>query len=219
MERKLEPEVMDSADEAIAYDQMDNSQPNAAFVGRLLELGASGRMLDIGTGPGHIPVAVCQAIGDSKVFGVDLSKQMLKVARAHQHASGLGDRIEYHYMDAKDLAFEDASFDVVFSNTILHHIPEPLPFLSEAWRVLRPGGVLLIRDLFRPPDQATLDALVAEHTVGETEYLRQMFADSLRAALTPDELQQIVDELGMQGVELVIDSDRHISIQTRSAVK
>ena len=54
MQRTLEPEVMDTPEEADGYDAMDHSQANAAFVGRLVELGARGRMLDIGTGPGHI---------------------------------------------------------------------------------------------------------------------------------------------------------------------
>ena len=219
MERQLEPEVMDSATEAASYDQMDHDEPNGAFVERLVVLGAHGRMLDIGTGPGHIPIRVCKEIADSMVFGVDLSNEMLKVARARHEESGLGDRIEYHFMDAKALAFPDESFDAVFSNTILHHIPDPEPFLSEAWRVIKPQGVLLIRDLFRPPDEAGVQALVAKHTSGATEDQKQMFGDSLRAAFTAQELQQLLDKLHIEGVELVIDTDRHISIQTRSAKK
>ena len=55
MERELEPEYMDTEDEAASYAAMDHSAPNAAFVARLVELGAAGRMLDVGCGPGHIP--------------------------------------------------------------------------------------------------------------------------------------------------------------------
>ena len=62
MQRQLEPEVMDDLQEAVAYDRMDHVQPNEAFVARLIELGAHGRMLDIGTGPGHIPLLVCEKI-------------------------------------------------------------------------------------------------------------------------------------------------------------
>ena len=58
MERVLEPELMDTLEDATEYDEMDNSAENTAFVERLVELGAHGRMLDIGTGPGHIPLPV-----------------------------------------------------------------------------------------------------------------------------------------------------------------
>ena len=80
MERTLEPEVMDTAEEADGYDAMDHSEPNAAFVERLCELEASGRMLDIGTGPGHIPVLICERVPDARVVGIDLSKSMLALA-------------------------------------------------------------------------------------------------------------------------------------------
>ena len=80
MKRQLEPEVMDDAREAAEYDTMDHSQPNAAFVSRLMELGAAGRMLDIGTGPGHIPLMVCERIPDAHIVGVDLSPCMVELA-------------------------------------------------------------------------------------------------------------------------------------------
>jgi tRNA1(Val) A37 N6-methylase TrmN6 len=59
MDRVLEPEAMDTPEEADAYASMDHSEANTAFVERLFELGAAGHMLDIGTGPGQIPLLVC----------------------------------------------------------------------------------------------------------------------------------------------------------------
>jgi ubiquinone/menaquinone biosynthesis C-methylase UbiE len=216
MERVLEPEVMDTAEEADGYDAMDHSGPNAAFVDRLTELNASGRFLDIGTGPGHIPLLVCERIPDSRVVGVDLAEHMLTHARRHLAASPHADRVEFQLADAKGLAFEDASFDVVFSNTILHHIPDPRPFLSEAWRVLRPGGAFLIRDLFRPETPARAVELVSLYAADETPYNQELFRASLCAAFTPDELRALAAEAGLNAAELVIDTDRHMSLQ-RSA--
>lgn len=218
LERVLEAEVMDTPEEAGEYDAMDNREPNAAFARRLVELGARGRMLDIGTGPGDIPLRVAAAIADCRILGIDLSRHMLAVAERHRAASPFADRIEFRLADAKGLPFEDHAFDTVFSNTILHHIPEPRPFLAEAWRVLRPGGALLIRDLFRPGSEAELQRLVALHAAEGTAEQRKMLADSLRAALTPAELRGIARELGLEraGVEVVVDSDRHVSIQKRS---
>lgn len=215
LERVLEVEVMDTPEEARDYDAMDNRAPNEAFTQRLAELGAQGRMLDIGTGPGHIPLLVAGRIAECTIVGVDLSQNMLELAERHRAASPAGGRVAFRLANAKGLPFEDASFDTVFSNTILHHIPDPRPFLREAWRVLRPGGVFLIRDLFRPETEAALAGLVALHAAEATPEQRQLLADSLRAALTPEELRELVRELGLdrEGVEVSIDSDRHASIQ------
>jgi len=213
MRRILEPEVMDTPEEADGYDAMDHSEPNAAFVARLVELGARGRMLDIGTGPGHIPLLVCERIPGCRVAGVDLARHMLAHAERRRLASPHAARIEYRLADAKGLDFPDALFDAVFSNTILHHIPDPRPFLAEARRVLAPGGALLIRDLFRPETPGHADELVALHAADADPYQRGLFRASLGAALTPEELRAAADEAGLEQAGIVIDSDRHMSLQ------
>jgi ubiquinone/menaquinone biosynthesis C-methylase UbiE len=216
MQRVLEPEVMDTASEAEAYDAMDNSAPNAAFVERLVELGAGGRMLDIGTGPAHIPLLVCERIASARVVAIDLARHMLERAELRRRASPHGARVELRLADAKRLGFEDASFDAVFSNTILHHIPDPGPFLAQARRVLRPGGVLLVRDLYRPRSAERVAELVREHAADATAEQRELFRASLCAALAPAELRALADRAGLADAELTIDSDRHMSLQLRA---
>ena len=120
--------------------------------------------------------------------------------------------------DAKALAYRDTSFDTVFSNTILHHIPDPMPFLREARRVLRPGGVLLIRDLFRPETRERADELVALHAAGASREQQRLFRDSLCAAFTPEELRELADRAGLEEAQVVVDSDRHVSLQMRASV-
>ena len=215
MDRVLEPEVMDTAEEADAYDEMDHSIPNDAFVERLVQLGARGRMLDIGTGPGHIPLLVCERIAEATVVGVDLSQNMLRHAERHRAASPHADRVSFALADAKGLDYPDKAFDVVFSNTILHHIPDPRPFLAEAYRVLRPGGAFLIRDLFRPPTPERALELVRLHAADANPYQQELFRASLHAALTPDELNGMATELGIPA-SVVIDTDRHMSLQIRA---
>lgn len=219
LQRVLEPEAMDTAEEAADYDAMDHSGPNAAFVDRLVELGAHGRMLDIGTGPGHMPPVVAERVPGCEVLGVDLARHMLTLAeqRLERCPPDVAARVSYRAMDAKRMDLDDASFDAVFSNTILHHIPEPAHFLREARRVLKPGGVLLIRDLYRPDSIERLNELVALHAADANADQRKLFADSLHAALTPDELRALADQCGLADAEVVVDTDRHVSLQIRAA--
>ena len=213
MERTLEPEVIDGPVEAAEYAAMEYVEPNVAFVERLKSLGARGRMLDLGTGPGHVPLRVCAAIADARVVGVDLSEHMLAAATELRDASPYAARIEFRVADAKGLDFDDASFDAVFSNTILHHIADPVPFLAEARRVLRPGGALLIRDLYRPDTPDAADALVAKHAGDATPDQKELFRASLHAALTPEELRAVADAAGLLAAEITVDTDRHVSLQ------
>ncbi|MFT5288691.1 MAG: ubiquinone/menaquinone biosynthesis C-methylase UbiE, partial [Planctomycetota bacterium] len=126
LQRVLEPEIMDTEEDVLEYESMDHREANNAFVDRLMTLGPAGRMLDIGTGPGHIPILVCERDSNARVVAIDLADRMLEAARRNVAASPFGDRIELVKADAKGLDFPDDSFDVVFSNTILHHVPTPL---------------------------------------------------------------------------------------------
>jgi len=95
MQRELEPEVMDDVAEAEAYDAMDNSQPNQAFVDRLVELGAAGYCLDIGTGNGLIPLGFCERLPEAICVGVDLSRPMLDLAMRRRATSGVAGRVTF----------------------------------------------------------------------------------------------------------------------------
>ncbi len=216
LERVLEPEVMDTEEEAREYDSMDHSGPNESFVERLLELGARGRVLDVGCGPGQVALLIAERLPESTVVGIDLARHMLDVAQQRRSESPVGNRVHFELADAKGLPYPDHAFDTVCSNTILHHIPDPLPFIQEAWRVLRPGGAFLIRDLFRPVDESQLDALVSMHAADANSTQKALFRASLHAALRPDELEDLARRAGLEGCEVVIDSARHMTLQRRA---
>lgn len=211
LERVLEPEVMDSHDEAQDYDEMDHSVVNQSFVDGLIAAGGieGSDILDLGTGTAQIPVRLCEQVEDCRVMAVDMAVHMLELANYNVEAAGLIERIMLAQVDAKGLGFEDQMFDVVMSNSIIHHIPEPIHCLRESVRVTRIGGRLFFRDLMRPADQETLDALVETHAKDDNDHQRKMFTESLHAALTVEEMQALVGELGFPADGVTATSDRH----------
>ncbi|MEE9391075.1 MAG: class I SAM-dependent methyltransferase [Planctomycetota bacterium] len=215
MKRTLEPEYMDTVDEASSYDAMDHRVPNNSFVDRLIGLGAKGRILDVGCGPGQVSILMATRMSDVEVVGLDAAKTMLDLAELHrrQTTKDQAARLSFVLGDGKSLGFPDGHFDAVVNNTVLHHIPDPLPFLAECWRVLRPGGVLLIRDLFRPQNPEAALALVDEHAAQDSPMQRELFRASLHAALTPKELDEAARGAKIEDFEITIDSDRHMSLQ------
>jgi ubiquinone/menaquinone biosynthesis C-methylase UbiE len=208
--RILEPEVMDSPEEARDYDAMDHAAVNRAFVADFLAAwDGANPVLDLGTGTAQIPIELCRQSPAARVVAIDLAEHMLALGRDNVRRAGLDDRIRLQRVDAKGVPFGDASFAAVMSNSIVHHIPQPAAVLAEMVRVTAPGGLLFVRDLLRPADEMTLLRLVATYAGGENEHQRQMFADSLHAALTLEEIRQLVAGLGFDPMTVQQTTDRH----------
>src|ERR1041385_6542435 len=99
IERQLEPEAMDTVEEAHEYDSMDHSTVNARFVEDLLSaasqlppLDLRGQfVIDVGTGTARIPIEFCRARSDGRVVAADLAGEMLKVAHRNVSSAGLTD--------------------------------------------------------------------------------------------------------------------------------
>lgn len=221
LSRILEPEVMDSPQEAIDYDEMDHSAVNGLFAEDFLRACAAGgaralvrQVLDVGTGTARIPIEIVRRAADLKITAVDLAAHMLQFAQWNVIREGLTAAIKLEQVDAKSLPFPAESFDAVISNTILHHIPEPRGAFREMVRVLRPGGTLFVRDLLRPDDAATLDRLVATYAGEANERQQQMYRDSLHAALTLDEVRELLRDVSLPLAWARQTSDRHWTIAT-----
>ena len=224
LQRKLEPEVMDSAEDASEYNEMDHSEVNQAFVDELLAFlgtneGFKSRLddeeeeligvLDVGTGTALIPALLCDQHAAFKVMAVDMAVNMLELASYNVHASLRGDQIELVQADAKDLGYESEMFDVVISNSIVHHIHDPKQCVAEMVRVVQPGGAIFVRDLMRPESMETLESIVQTYAGDATEYCQQLFHQSLHAALTLDEIRQLVLDCGWNPDGVQATSDRH----------
>ena len=214
MKRILEPEVMDTREEAEAYDTMDHSTVNTAFVERVVELGArEGHFLDIGTGTAQIPIFLAQRCLKVRITGIDLSINMLTIGEQHVAEAGLVDRITLECVDAKALPYPDQSFDGVISNSIIHHLPDPMAAFREISRVIRPDGLIFIRDLMRPDTPEAAQALVNRYAADDTSYQKKLFYDSFLAALTIPEIEAMLAETSLTDAIVVQSSDRHWSVE------
>ena len=117
---------------------------SAAYLAPHLVPGA--RVLDVGSGPGTITIDLAQRVRPGIVIGVDAADDIVA------HAAGLADsqrveNVEFAVGDAYALAFADDSFDIVHSHQVLQHLARPVDALREFRRVLKPGGLLAVRDV------------------------------------------------------------------------
>lgn len=231
LERTLEPEVMDSAQDAMEYNRMDHDAVNVKFVDELLSFLADhdkrlrvdsdplfdeldhpdviGSLLDVGTGTALIPIELCKRNPEVRVMAIDLAASMLDLAIQNVDIAGFRDQIQLAQIDAKDSGYEDGMFDAVISNSIIHHIPDPATTVSEMVRTTREGGAIFVRDLMRPGTAQEVDLLVNTYASEESEYSRRLFGESLHASLTLNEMKQLVQEFGSSPDSVTATSDRH----------
>jgi phosphatidylethanolamine/phosphatidyl-N-methylethanolamine N-methyltransferase len=110
--------------------------------------GPGGEILVVGVGTGlELPLLP----GNVLVTGIDISGPMLRAARARVERLGLAQVKGLQVMDAAALEFSDAAFDVVLAPYVISVVPHPELALDEAWRVLRPGGALIVMNHFAAP--------------------------------------------------------------------
>lgn len=227
--RTLEPEVMDTPEEARDYDAMDHAQVNRVFVDDFLAAWGAGyddahavgvaakrgeviRILDVGTGTALIPIELGRRGFPCHITAIDLAEEMLALARRNVAAAGLEQVIALELVDAKGLPYADGTFGAVISNSIVHHIPEPRGTLAEMVRVLKRGGLLFVRDLLRPESAADVERIVQAYAGNENAHQQQLFRQSLHAALTVDELRGLLRDLSLPPEWVRPTSDRHWTV-------
>jgi len=134
-----------------------------SFVSELFEAWAAAgdrcgrlRVLDVGTGSARIPIALCAQRDEIEVVAVDRTAGVMRRAAEGVRRAGLETRIRLALADCRSLPLSDRSCDAVISNGLVHHVADRAALLSEMLRVLRPGGLLFVRDSLRRPDADTI---------------------------------------------------------------
>lgn len=213
MERVLEPELMDDERQSIAYARADFSSSNQFFVdGVINEFPRPLRTaVDIGCGPGDVMIRLARALPDLHITAIDASAPMIALARGAVMTEGLSDRIELVQGYVPGVALKAHSFDAVLSKDLLHHVPDPSVLWKEIARLGRPGAVVYVMDLVRPPTPEEAHRIVDRVAAREDPILREDFYNSLCAAFTVDELREQVAGAGLD-LEVRQASDRHALI-------
>lgn len=106
----------------------------------------SGNVLDLGTGPGYLPIEIVKRAPDIRIDCIDLSARLLKTAKLNAENSGVSDKLNFEVGDASKLRFEDNSYDMVISTGMLHSLKAPEKMIAECHRVLKPGKEAWIYD-------------------------------------------------------------------------
>ena len=215
LKRILEPEVMDSETEALEYDQMDFTEVNHDFAQLASTLApAIANVLDIGTGTARIPIILSNIRPQWRITAIDLAFSMLQLAEKNVRAAEKTKQIRLELIDGKKMPYPDNSFDLVISNSLVHHLPEPIIFLAEIQRVVKPEGSVLIRDLLRPESLLQLDEIVRQANLGDySPHQEKLFRDSLHAALTLEDVREMVKEIGWNQARIYQSSNRHWTLQ------
>ena len=138
-----------------------------------------GKVLDAGTGPGTLARNLARQQPQLQIYGIDLSADMIQLAREHAQQEQLTERVHFDVGNIAHLPYPDHSFDLVVSTISMHHWYELEQPLRELYRVLQPGGRLMIYD-FRFMQAQTLEQTLAstpfvgtplKHTLVRTGFL------------------------------------------------
>lgn len=182
------------------------------FVEQVLGLGVrTGLALDVGAGPGSILLKVAQRSPGLRLIGIDRSPAMIAFAFRSAAARGLADHANFCLADVSSLPFPNEEFGLVLSNSVLHHLRDPASAFSEMARVTKPGGSVLLRDLRRPSGLvlALHTAWYGRHYTGS---MKELYANSVRAAYTQPELKELLAHSALEGGRIFLYRRTHLGL-------
>ena len=213
MERRPEPELMDSEEQTLAYAEADFEESNELFTRMLLEvfedLPADGRLADLGCGPADICIRIAHRLPGWHITGIDARENMLRHARDAVVAAALGERVTLHQAYLPDAGLGEQVFDVITSNSLLHHLPDPMTLWESARQLGRGGAAVLVMDLVRPANEHEATGLVDTYATDAPPILREDFYNSLLAAYTVEEVSDQLQRAGLGHFSVLRPSDRH----------
>ncbi len=202
---------MDAPEQARAYAEADFSEPNQLFtdaVAARLDGSESGRLIDLGCGPGDICLRLAAALPGWHITALDAGPNMLALAAQAVRRADLGQRIDL--LQARlPQGCPPGPFDAVVSNSLLHHLPDPMSLWHSVAALARPGTYVQIMDLHRPDSPARARWIVDQHAADAPAILREDFHNSLLAAWTIEEVRKQFEAAGLHDLRLSRPTERH----------
>jgi len=202
---------MDDPAQALVYARADFEKENQGFIDRFCEYFpefTEGHILDLGCGPGDIPVRFAQALPSCRITGVDASEPMIGLAGVAVKQASLAARITFRCERFQAVSLVEPA-DAAVSNSLLHHVPNPLQFWYRLRQLVKPGSPVLVMDLLRPDSPEEAQAIVDRYAAKEPEILRRDFYRSLLAAFTEDEVAAQLAEMNLSRLIIDVVDDRH----------
>ena len=157
---------------------------------RVAEKLSRGRILDVGTGPGYLPIEIARLVEGVEVVGIDVSKDMVRIAGKNVWKEGLERRVRFEVEDANNMSYVDSSFDLVVSTGSFHHWKKPVRVLNEIYRVLKPSCEAWIYDLRKNAPAEDLEKLKWRYggLMGRVFYM----VVTVHSAITKEELERVL---------------------------
>jgi SAM-dependent methyltransferase len=155
----------------------------------LAELREGEVVLDLGSGGGIDVLLSARRVGPTgKAYGLDMTDEMLALARDNQRKAGV-DNVEFLKGDIEAIPLPDASIDVIISNCVVNLAADKQRVISEAFRVLKPGGRFAVSDV-----------LVRGEVPAEVRSSMELWVGCVAGALTEDQFQSLLEQTGFEGI-------------------
>jgi len=163
---------------------------------------SSGLALEIGPGPGYLGLEWLKKTDGTRLKGLEISDDMIALAKKNATEYGLSDKVEYYQGDAREMPFEDGHFDAVFTNGSLHEWAHPEMIFNEITRVIKPGGRYIISDLRR---DMSLPIRWFLWLMAKPKGMRPGLTSSINASYTLPEIKEILSRTKLQGYQVSKD--------------
>jgi ubiquinone/menaquinone biosynthesis C-methylase UbiE len=176
------------------YDRFMRGMRDRGWIETNLVLKAGitqGLALEVGPGPGYLGLEWLKKTEGTKLKALEISPDMITIAERNAKEYGLQNRATYVKGDAREMPFDDNTFDAAFTNGSLHEWSQPKQVLNEVHRVLKPGGRYLISDLRRDMNPI-MKWLMWIFT--KPREIRPGLVSSINASYTPREIRAMLDE-------------------------
>jgi ubiquinone/menaquinone biosynthesis C-methylase UbiE len=215
IERTPEPDLMDDAEQARAYAEADFSEPHEAFVklfaSRFPDFSGH-EIIDLGCGTADVVIRFAKAFPLIKIFGVDGAQAMLDIGMQDVKRNGLDRNVRLRKCKLPDRDLSCKKYDAVISNSLLHHLSDPLILWNTVKMCARPGAPIFIMDLLRPDNVESAKALLQRYAADASPLLQKDFFNSLLAAYSVNEIRKQLDVAKIEYLHVDVVSDRHVLI-------